>query len=455
MAVHLVSYLKEQFTPGVIDQLSAELSEKPASILKVVQGVIPTLLGGLTKRVQESGGAGSIFSFLEKGDYGKTPFDVSQVTDTHQETIETATAGRDFLDHTFGEKLPRTTELIGTFSGAKPESVRVVMSLAASVLMGVLGRQEQEKGLTAHSLKTLLEGQATNFRTALPSGLDSVGSLLGFNELETPVGPPTIVQGADNFSGTVVSPNIPKSTDGDRQRENVRWLRWAAVLMGILVVALIVQKCGENENSIDGVSTDSTARVEPDAVEDTSRATKNSVIESHGQVADSTAPGALGIRDDKPTTGGTDVITQIELPGGRKLSLGEQSFNGRLARFLGSKPKNPERTFTFENLTFETGSARITAESRQNVNDLVDILKAYPNLNIRIEGHTDNTGNADTNLELSRDRASSVRTALTSAGIAGDRVTTQGYGAAHPLATNDNAEGRQRNRRIDVAVTKI
>ncbi len=457
MAVHLVSYLKEQFTPGVIDQLSTELSEKPASVLKTVQGVIPTLLGGLTKRVQESGGAGSIFSFLGKGDYGKTPFDVGQVTDTHQETIETATAGRDFLDQVFGEKLNPTTELIGTFGGTKPESVRVVMSLAASVLMGVLGRQEQEKGLTAHSLKTLLEGQATNFRTALPAGLESVSSLLGFNELETPVGPPTIVQGVDNFSGTVVSPNIPKSTDGDRQRENVRWLRWAAVLMGILVVGLIVQKCGENENSVDGVSTDSTARVESNAVEDTSRATKNSVIQAHGQVADSTAPGALGIRDDKPTTTGTgtDVITQIELPGGRKLSLGEQSFNGRLARFLGSKPKNPERTFTFENLTFETGSAKITAESRQNVNDLIDILKAYPTLRIRVEGHTDNTGNADTNLELSRDRAASVRTALTSAGIAGDRVTTQGYGSAHPLATNDNAEGRQRNRRIDVAVTKI
>lgn len=454
MAVHLVSYLKDQFTPGVIDQLSTELSETPGNVAKIVQGVIPTLLGGLTRRVQASGGASTVYSFLEKGDYGKTPFDVAQVTDTHQETIETASAGRDFLETIFGDNLNRTTELIGTFSGARAESVRVVMSLAGAVLMGVLGRQEQEKGLTSHSLKTLLEGQATLFRTALPAGLASVGSLLDFDELETPAGPPTAVQGADNFSGTVVNPNIPKSPDGDRQRENVRWLRWAMVLMAILVAALIVQKCSENQNSVDGVSTDSTARAEPNAVEDTSAATKNSVLEAHGQVADSTAPGALGMRDDKPANV-ADVITQVELPGGRKLKLAERSFNGRLARFLASKPQRLDRTFTFENLTFDIGSAKITAESQQNVNDLVDIMKAYPNMTIKVEGHTDNTGNADTNLQLSRDRAASVRTALVTAGIAGDRISTQGYGASQPLATNDNAEGRQRNRRIDVAVTKI
>ena len=165
MAVHLVSYLKDQFTPGVIDQLSTELNETPERVAKIVQGVVPALLGGLTRRVQASGGASTVYSFLAKGDYGKTPFDVGQVTDTHQETIETASAGRDFLETVFGDKLNQTTELIGTFSGARAESVRVVMSLVGSVLMGVLGRQEQEKGLTSHSLKTLLEGQATLFRT--------------------------------------------------------------------------------------------------------------------------------------------------------------------------------------------------------------------------------------------------------------------------------------------------
>lgn len=297
MAVHLLAYLKEQFTPGIIDLLSQELGESSATTLKAVNGVLPTLLGGLTRRVQASGGASSVVSLLEKGDYSDTPLDVSQVLDEHQQTVDTVTAGRGFLTEIFGDNLTRTTELIATHSGTKPPSVLTILGLAGSVLMGVLGRQQQENGLTTHSLTTLMLGQATEFRNALPAGLDGVESLLGFDELQTPAGPQTEVQGADNFSGTVINPNIPKSAEGDRRRENVRWLRWAMIAMAVLVAALIIQKCSQNQNGIDGVSTDSTARVESNAVEDTSAATKRSVEEANGQVRDSTAPGALGIRD--------------------------------------------------------------------------------------------------------------------------------------------------------------
>jgi hypothetical protein len=297
MAVHLLSYLKEQFTPGVIDQLSRELNESSASTLKAVNGAIPTLLGGLTRKVQASGGASPIVSFLDKGDYESTPLDVSQVTDIDQPAIGVTAASKDFLEHIFDKDLTRTTELISIYSGTQPQSSMTVLGLAGSILMGVLGRQEQEKGLSAENLKTLLLGQATEFRQALPSGLESVGSLLGFDELVTPAGPQTEVQGTDNFSGTVVNPNIPKSPEGERRNENVRWLRWAMIAIAVLIIGLLVQKCRENQNGVDGISTDSTSRVESNAVEDTSAATKQSIEDAHGQAADSTAPGPLGIRD--------------------------------------------------------------------------------------------------------------------------------------------------------------
>lgn len=297
MAVHLISYLKEQFTPGVIDQLGSTLNESPANTLKAVNGVLPTILGGLAGRVQESGGASSIVDFLDKGDYGATPYEVSQVIGKKSATADTTTAGENFLDKIFGDKLSPVTDLIGTYSGTKQQSVQTIMGLTGSVLMGVLGRQEQEKGLTAESLKTLLLGQASEFRQNLPPGLDGVGGLLGFDKLVTPAGPQTEVQGTDNFSGTVVDPNIPKSPEGDRRNENVRWLRWAMIAVAALVLFLFLQKCSQNQNSTDGISTDSTARVESDAAEDTSAATKKSVQEAHGQTADSTASGPLGIRD--------------------------------------------------------------------------------------------------------------------------------------------------------------
>ncbi|GAB3801451.1 hypothetical protein GCM10028819_28700 [Spirosoma humi] len=297
MAVRLLPYIKDQFTPAVVDQLSGVLNESSATTLKVINGALPVLLGGLTRRVQASGGASAMVSSLDKGDYAKTPFDVSQVIDSTQSITEATTADAGFIDQIFGDKLTRTTELLSVYSGAKPQSARTILGLAGSVLMGILGRQEQEKGLTTDSLKTLLLGQATEFRQALPTGLDGISSLLGFDELVTPAGPQTEVQGPDNFSGTPVNPNIPKSTDGDRRQENVRWLRWAMIAIAVLVLALLIQKCSENQNGIDGVSTDSTSRAEPNAVEDTSAATKQSVRDAHGQPNDSTASGPLGIRD--------------------------------------------------------------------------------------------------------------------------------------------------------------
>ena len=81
-------------------------------------------------------------------------------------------------------------------------------------------------------------------------------------------------------------------------------------------------------------------------------------------------------------------------------------------------------------------------------------MKAYPSLVIRIEGHTDNTGSEATNEPLSQQRADAVKTALTQAGIAADRVSTKGFAAEKPTATNKTQEGRHENRRIDVVIVK-
>ncbi len=238
-----------------------------------------------------------MIAFFDKQEYESTPLEMSQSVGESPADAEKSQAGNAFINHIFGDNLTRTIELISVYSTTKAQSVLSIMTQTGTVLMGVLGRQEQDKGLTAESLKTLLLGQASEFRQALPGGLDGVGSLLGFDELVTPTGPETEVQGMDNLSGTVVNPNIPKSAEGDRRNENKRWLRWAYIAIAVLIAVLLVQKCSQNQNGVDGISTDSTARVESNAVEDTSAATKQSIREANGQVSDSTAPGPLGIRD--------------------------------------------------------------------------------------------------------------------------------------------------------------
>ena len=72
--------------------------------------------------------------------------------------------------------------------------------------------------------------------------------------------------------------------------------------------------------------------------------------------------------------------------------------------------------------------------------------------NVLIEGHTDNVGSDELNLTLSQKRADSLKEALTGKGIAGERITTVGYGKKFPVGSNDTTAGKQQNRRVEVSI---
>ena len=79
-------------------------------------------------------------------------------------------------------------------------------------------------------------------------------------------------------------------------------------------------------------------------------------------------------------------------------------------------------------------------------------MKLYPDLKIEIQGHTDNTGDADANLSLSQSRAEAVMNYLVEQGIDESRLTAQGYGDTAPIDSNETDEGRQNNRRTELKI---
>jgi outer membrane protein OmpA-like peptidoglycan-associated protein len=104
------------------------------------------------------------------------------------------------------------------------------------------------------------------------------------------------------------------------------------------------------------------------------------------------------------------------------------------------------------NIFFDTGKSTLRAESNAELDRLVKLLKDVPGLKIEISGHTDNTGSATLNETLSQSRAEAVVTYLTSKGIQGSRLTAKGYGASKPVASNNNEDGRQQNRRTEFEI---
>ena len=105
------------------------------------------------------------------------------------------------------------------------------------------------------------------------------------------------------------------------------------------------------------------------------------------------------------------------------------------------------------NVLFGFDEADLSAEAKSNLNKLVTVLNTYPETDIEIQGHTDSKGSESYNQKLSKKRADKVSDYLANQGIANSRLNIQGFGETMPKYSNDDNEGRMRNRRVEFLIT--
>ena len=124
------------------------------------------------------------------------------------------------------------------------------------------------------------------------------------------------------------------------------------------------------------------------------------------------------------------------------------------ARLAELEAKQTERglVVTLGDVLFEVDRAELKPGATQRLANLVDVLRENPDSTIAIEGHTDSTGGHSYNVSLSQRRADSVKAWLVSQGIAINRITSRGMGPDYPVASNNDAAGRQQNRRVEVVI---
>jgi OmpA-OmpF porin, OOP family len=157
----------------------------------------------------------------------------------------------------------------------------------------------------------------------------------------------------------------------------------------------------------------------------------------------------------KPVGTAGSVVDKLSrsLPGNVIISIPAGSAEDRLSMYL-STAVSGATAMDFDRISFETGSAKLTAESADQLHNIATILRAYPKATVMVSGHTDNVGNEQANRNLSTARAKAVANSLTSDGVESDRVSAEGYGSLKPVASNSTEAGRAQNRRVtlDVAV---
>jgi OmpA-OmpF porin, OOP family len=291
-------------------------------------------------------------------------------------------SGAQLISSLFGNKTDGVTDLIASGSGVSRGSASTLLSLAAPIVMSVLGKQMASRGLGASGLSALLGGERTSLLGALPAG---VTGLLGLKD--------SVLTSSRAEEETLREP-IDRAHDLERSGIS-NW--WPALVAGLAALAFLIFLV--------------------------SRSQQPKVASSPVDTTPSAAPRQLA---------------NITLPDGAKLNVGEGSPVYQLSSFLADPSASdlPKR-FVFDDLHFESGTTRLTPEGQRTAASLLSVLKAYPSVKVVLEGHTDATGDAAANKALSQQRAEVVKRMLVDGGVAADRIEAQGYGQERPVADNN------------------
>ena len=420
----LLESLTSLATPAV-SRIAHRLGESDTAVARGMQTSVASVLGGLLTKSADVSGIHRIFDLITSRDNASGSVDdVSSLLGGLSSPSPSA-SGATLLSTLFGNRVGSIGELVARAAGFKnPVSGASVLSVAAPLVLGYLGKRVRDGSLNIGSLTSLLAGERDTILAAAPAGLTSLVDMSPSGARPVHIEPPRHVPDRDRaaYGGAVPAP----------VRSN-RWLWPLLALAALLLIWFTTMRSRGVDSAV---------------------ATGNVALDSAAARARAAAPAANTAASDAASTLG--AFGKKQLPGGVELNIPERGIESNLIAFItdSSRPVNDTTWFNFDRLNFATGSASILPESEEQLNNIAAVLKAYPDVNVKVGGYTDNTGNAAANRTLSHQRANAVRQALIGKGIAANRLVAEGYGSDHAVGDNATEEGRAQNRRIALRVTK-
>ncbi len=445
--MNLLALLKDNLTPEMISKAANLVGEDTGSTATAMSGILPAIMGSVVGKASTADGASGIMSMLSSGGHdGSMLGNLGSMLGGGSSTDGVMSAGSGILSSLLGDKMGGIASLISNFAGIKSGSASSLMSLAAPMVMGIIGKQVSGGNMGASGLMSLLAGQKDHIAAAMPAGLgDKLGGLLGMGSMFG--GASSLVSGATSMASKTVSSATNYANDAVEEASSglPKWL--LPLLIGAAVVAgLLYFMKGCNKSPVAAVTStlDSAANAATSAA--------GTVAGAAGSVLDSAASTAGGV-----VAGATDAIKKLfklKLPNGTEIEVPEGSLEDKIVKFIQDDAQKIDKKvwFNFDRLLFDTGKTTLKAESKEQIEKTVDILKAFPKVHIKIGGYTDNVGKSESNMKLSAERAAVVKEAIISGGIDKSRLESEGYGDKNAVATNDTEEGRAMNRRIAISV---
>jgi outer membrane protein OmpA-like peptidoglycan-associated protein len=393
MSWNFLDLVKGQFSSELIGQASSFLGESESGISKGLEAVIPAALSGIIKKV-EDGDTSTLVNLA------KTAYD-SGILDSLPNTFSAIgggvpSVGPSLITGLLGDKFGGIANAVSSFTGLKGSTTSSLFGTVVPAALALLGKYTRDNNAAPGAIASLLSSQKSSILSAVPAGLN-----LG-RFFETP-------KKVEHHIHTVV----------EEKKSNMLWYILAG-LGAIALLLLLFRGCLDEKKA-------------------------EAVTEIH----------------DTTVIVKTDVVTitkeplKVKLPNGVELDAYKGGIEDLLVAFLldpNAKPGN-DNWFDFNDLNFKFGTAEIVPESRKEVDNIAEILKAFPNTKIKLGGYTDKVGDEAANKKISGERAAAVAAALKELGVGGQVEGAEGYGsefAKYPASAPE--EDRIKDRRVSVSV---
>jgi outer membrane protein OmpA-like peptidoglycan-associated protein len=410
MAINLVETVKGLFTPELVRQTASSIGENESNVQRAFNGAVPTAFAGILNKIG-NGGASGIFDMAKQAINSGLLGNLKSLIGGNSDLLGLGNG-------IFGDRLGGIIRAISSFAVIKDSSASSVMNMAIPVSLATIGREISGNN-NPNAVVSLLNNQKESILASIPGGL-SIASALGVNSLGD------ITNKVSNIYSSIASGPRVTTEYVERRSGGSGWI-WFLLIAGLAILAWLFFGRGCSKEK-----------------------------KSEVPVVDTT------VRTTVPETVPERVSLKVKLPDGSELDAYRGGIEERLVAFLSGNWKSlsddslKNTWFDFDDLNFETGSATITAASQKQVNNLVAILKAFPDAKLKIGGYTDRVGDDAANMKLSQERADATASAIKNGGAKASQIVgAEGYGeqfATLPESASDDA--RRVDRRIAVSARK-
>lgn len=426
MSLNILDLIRGQLGPALVTQAATQLGESESAISKAISGLLPAVVGGFANHSNNPTVLDSITGSANSGLLGNLLG--GSANNTYISNV---------LSSIFGDKVSGIISAVSSYAGIGTGSTSTLLNMVTGATLGSVGKYAADNNLDRSAVSGLLSDQKGIISTLLPAGLSmaslGIGDWFGNSTSERVSTTAATDPKVEVTRAGATHVNVDR--DEVKTEGSSIW-KWLLPLLLLLLVGWFLMKQCNDKETVTTTENDSTV-----------------IVEDSANV----------IADTSMTADNRGEMTAIDL-NGTPLQGYANGMESRMIEFLRSggytNAANDEALkntwYDFDNVNFQMASATaLEPGSEGQIQNLAEILKAYPDAKIKIGGYTDKTGDAATNKKLSQDRADFIKSELTRMGVGAQVTDAEGYGSeqAKVDASASDAE-RATDRKMSVRFTK-